>query len=130
MASRFLRARRFDLVKAQKQFSDAEAWRKKHNVDQLFATFPEDEFETAKRFYPRWTGRRDKVRFSTIYNMYTSDENICVCMQNGLPVYVYRLASLAPIQKELNQVPPERRYQRMYVLIWLWLVSADNLINL
>ncbi|TCD62426.1 hypothetical protein EIP91_006908 [Steccherinum ochraceum] len=92
---RFLRARRFDPAKAQKQFADAEAWRKKHGVDALYATFPDDEFETAKRFYPRWTGRRDK---------------------NGLPVYVYRLASLAPISKELNQVPGERRYQRIIAL--------------
>ncbi|KAI9064652.1 CRAL/TRIO domain-containing protein [Trametes sanguinea] len=64
---RFLRARRFDPHKAHKQFADAEAWRKKHNVDALYATFPVDEFESARRFYPRWTGRRDK---------------------NGLPVYV------------------------------------------
>lgn len=58
---RFLRARRFDPAKAQKQFADAETWRSKNNVDELFATFPVDEFESSKRFYPRWTGRRDKV---------------------------------------------------------------------
>ncbi|KAI0325045.1 CRAL/TRIO domain-containing protein [Cubamyces sp. BRFM 1775] len=93
---RFLRARRFDPQKAYKQFADAEAWRKKHNVDALYATFPVDEFERARRFYPRWTGRRDK---------------------NGLPVYVYRIASLSgPLQKELNSVPPERRYQRIVAL--------------
>ena len=62
LASRFLRARRFDAAKAQKQFSDAEIWRNKHKVDELYTTFPPDEIETAKRFYPRWTGRRDKVR--------------------------------------------------------------------
>ena len=61
---RFLRARRFDPVKAQKQFADAETWRTKHNVDELFTTFPADEYEDSKRFYPRWTGRRDKVRAS------------------------------------------------------------------
>ncbi|OSD02423.1 CRAL/TRIO domain-containing protein [Trametes coccinea BRFM310] len=93
---RFLRARRFDPQKAHKQFADAEAWRKKHNVDALYATFPADEFESARRFYPRWTGRRDK---------------------NGLPVYVYRIASLSgPLQKELNSIPPERRYQRIVAL--------------
>ncbi|KAH9923583.1 CRAL/TRIO domain-containing protein [Amylocystis lapponica] len=92
---RFLRARRFDPQKALKQFSDAEAWRKAHNVDALYATFDHVEFEDARRFYPRWTGRRDK---------------------NGLPLYVYRLASLGPIQKELNAVPPERRYQRIVAL--------------
>lgn len=58
---RFLRARRFDTVKAQKQFADAEAWRVKHNVDELYSTFPVDELEDSRRFYPRWTGRRDKV---------------------------------------------------------------------
>lgn len=93
---RFLRARRFDPKKAQKQFADAEAWRAKHNVDELYATFPVEEFEASKRFYPRWTGRRDK---------------------NGLPVYVYRLGSLDNgLQKELNSVPPERRYQRIVAL--------------
>jgi hypothetical protein len=58
---RFLRARRYDPVKAQQQFSDTQAWRKQHDVDNLFATFDEAELESAKRFYPRWTGRRDKV---------------------------------------------------------------------
>ncbi|GJE91794.1 Sec14p-like lipid-binding domain-containing protein [Phanerochaete sordida] len=93
---RFLRARRFDPKKAQKQFADAEAWRAKNNVDELYATFPADEFEASKRFYPRWTGRRDK---------------------NGLPVYVYRIGSLdSTLQKELNAVPSERRYQRIVAL--------------
>ncbi len=58
---RFLRARRFDPKKAMKQFADSEAWRAKHNVEALYASFPVDEFERARRFYPRWTGRRDKV---------------------------------------------------------------------
>lgn len=44
-----------------KQFADSEAWRAKHRVTALYASFPTDEFETARRFYPRWTGRRDKV---------------------------------------------------------------------
>ncbi|KAI0770450.1 CRAL/TRIO domain-containing protein [Fomes fomentarius] len=93
---RFLRARRFDPQKAMKQFADSEAWRAKHRVSALYASFPTDEIETARRFYPRWTGRRDK---------------------NGLPLYVYRLASLTPtLQKELNSVPSERRYQRLIAL--------------
>ncbi|KAK0240690.1 CRAL/TRIO domain-containing protein [Armillaria nabsnona] len=92
---RFLRARRFDISKAQKQFSDTEAWRKKHDVDRLFATFDDDEFELTKRFYPQWTGRRDK---------------------DGNPLYVYHIASLAPIQKELDAVSHDRRYQRIVVL--------------
>ncbi|KAI0290108.1 CRAL/TRIO domain-containing protein [Multifurca ochricompacta] len=94
---RFLRARKFDPIKAHKQFAATEAWRSKNNVLQLYATFDQDEFESAKRFYPRWTGRRDK---------------------HGIPVFVFRLASLtAPLQKELNAIPEERRYQRI-VALW------------
>jgi hypothetical protein len=93
---RFLRARRFDPAKAQKQFADAERWRKEHEVANLYATFDPVEFESSKRFYPRWTGRRDK---------------------HGLPVYVYRLASLSsPIREELEAVSPARRYQRIIAL--------------
>ncbi|KZT11765.1 CRAL/TRIO domain-containing protein [Laetiporus sulphureus 93-53] len=92
---RFLRARRFDPPKALKQFQDAQAWRAQHAVDALYAAFDPTEFEDARRFYPRWTGRRDK---------------------NGLPVYVYRLASLAPYKTELFAIPPERRYQRIVAL--------------
>ncbi|KAI0317645.1 CRAL-TRIO domain-containing protein [Amylostereum chailletii] len=94
---RFLRARRFDPLKAQQQFAATEDWRKTHSVDALYATFPTQEFERAKLFYPRWTGRRDK---------------------QGVPVYVYKLSALTgEMQKELNQVPTERRYQRI-VSLW------------
>ncbi|KAI0246368.1 CRAL-TRIO domain-containing protein [Lactifluus subvellereus] len=94
---RFLRARKFDPVKAHKQFAATEAWRRKNDVLNLYAAFDPDDLESAKRFYPRWTGRRDK---------------------NGIPVYVFRLASLAgPLQKELYAVPEERRYQRI-VALW------------
>jgi hypothetical protein len=65
---RFLRARRFDPAKAQKQFADAEAWRKKHGVDALYAGFDPQEMEDSRRFYPRWTGRRSKVRLHLLHN--------------------------------------------------------------
>jgi hypothetical protein len=59
--SRFLRARRFDVDKAHKQFADTARWQVEHDVENLYATFDPEEMEAAKRFYPRWTGRRDKV---------------------------------------------------------------------
>ncbi|KAI0064179.1 CRAL/TRIO domain-containing protein [Artomyces pyxidatus] len=94
---RFLRARRFDPAKAQTQFTTTENWRRENDIKQLYATFPIDEFERAKHFYPRWTGRRDK---------------------QGVPVYVYRLASLTgDMVKELHSSPEERRYQRI-VALW------------
>ncbi|KAJ7808879.1 CRAL/TRIO domain-containing protein [Mycena olivaceomarginata] len=93
---RFLRARSFDPAAALKQFSDSDKWRREHDVDNLFATFDSAELENGRRFYPRWTGRRDK---------------------NGMPVYVYRLASLnSAIQKELHSASPEFRYQRIIAL--------------
>jgi len=64
--SRFLRARKFDVAKAHKQFAATEAWRLEHNVHNLYATIDPDELESSKRFYPRWTGRRDKVRQAII----------------------------------------------------------------
>ena len=67
--SRFLRARTFQPLLAQRQFAAAEAWRRAHGVDRLYATFDPDEFEYSKRFYPRWTGRRDKVRRSTLAHL-------------------------------------------------------------
>jgi hypothetical protein len=60
--SRFLRARKFDPAKAHNQFAATEAWRHQHDVNNLYATSDPDELESSKRFYPRWTGRRDKVR--------------------------------------------------------------------
>jgi len=93
---RFLRARKFDVDKAHVQFAETSSWRAEHDVDNLYATFDPEEMESAKRFYPRWTGRRDKL---------------------GIPVYVYRLASLEPLSKEIFAVKPERRYQRI-VALW------------
>jgi len=63
--SRFLRARKFDVGKAQKQFAGTASWRMEHDVRNLYATFDPEEMESAKRFYPRWTGRRDKVFYET-----------------------------------------------------------------
>ncbi|KAG9315548.1 CRAL/TRIO domain-containing protein [Chiua virens] len=92
---RFLRARRFDLNKAEKQFARAEAWRKQHRVDDLFKAFDTAELESSRRFYPAldWATRQ------------------------SLPLYVYRLASLdTALRRELDAIPAERRYQRIVVL--------------
>ncbi|KAJ6584648.1 CRAL/TRIO domain-containing protein [Mycena capillaripes] len=99
---RFLRARSFDPTAAVRQFSDAQSWRRQHDVEKLYSGFDTAEMENSRRFYPRWTGRRDK---------------------NGMPIYVYHLASMnSAIQKELNAVPAERRYQRIIALYeWMTL---------
>ena len=82
---------------------------------ELYASFDSDELESAKRFYPRWTGRRDKVsvNLSMHCGAYPS---LGWCSQHGIPVYVFRLASFnGSLQKELNAIPEDRRHQRMCV---------------
>src|ERR1700761_4938269 len=63
-------------------------------------------------------GRGDATRWASMYlisRQLDSDST-----QSGIPVYVFRLASLTgTLQKELNAIPEERRYQRMYVLSFL-----------
>lgn len=119
---RFLRARSWQSYPAQEQFENAMNWRLKHNVTNLYATFDSEEFESAKRFYPRWTGRRDKVCWDT--NSYLPA--FLRWRKKGLPLYVYRLASLNPVEKELYAVPPERRYQRMYVRQFSSFIDLSN----
>ena len=51
--SRFLRVRTFQPLLAQRRFAAAEAWRRAHGVDRLYATFDPNEFGYPERFYAR-----------------------------------------------------------------------------
>ncbi|KAG8773878.1 hypothetical protein FRC12_002275 [Ceratobasidium sp. 428] len=65
---RFLRARRYSPTNAAQHFRTVEKWRTQHDVDNLYKTgFDLKEFEDMKKFYPRFTGRRDKVRKATFH---------------------------------------------------------------
>ena len=92
---RFLRARSFSVPDALQQFRASSTWRQQTNVDEIYSSMPVDEFEESRAFYPRWTGRRDRL---------------------GRPVYVFRLSSLAAHSKELLKAPEQRRYQRIIAL--------------
>ncbi|TGO23634.1 hypothetical protein BPAE_0126g00180 [Botrytis paeoniae] len=70
---RFLRARRFIVLDALKQFSDTEEWRKENELDQLYETIDLEQYEETRRLYPQWTGRRDR---------------------RGIPVYVFEVSYL------------------------------------
>ncbi|KAH6696775.1 putative SEC14 cytosolic factor [Leptodontidium sp. MPI-SDFR-AT-0119] len=70
---RFLRARRFAVADAFKQFQDTEDWRKSNQLDTLYETIDLDQYEETRRLYPQWTGRRDR---------------------RGIPVYVYEVKHL------------------------------------
>ncbi|CAA7265448.1 unnamed protein product [Cyclocybe aegerita] len=92
---RFLRARSFNPTAAQKQFSECENWRKTHQICKLYYKMSDEDVEHAQRFYPRWTGRRDKL---------------------GIPLFVYRLASLDSLQHELYALPAQQRSYRLATL--------------
>ncbi|KAF3124306.1 hypothetical protein TWF225_001346 [Orbilia oligospora] len=70
---KFLRAGRFNLTAAFRQFETTEKWRKNGAVDQIYDTFDVKEFEETRKYYPQWTGRRDK---------------------NGVPIQVYEVGAL------------------------------------
>ncbi|CAB4378977.1 hypothetical protein RhiirA5_346863 [Rhizophagus irregularis] len=57
---RFLRARKFDLVKTKKMFTDCEKWRKEFGVDELVATFDYKERDEVMKYYPRYYHKTDK----------------------------------------------------------------------
>ncbi|GAA6064229.1 hypothetical protein JCM10212_000376 [Sporobolomyces blumeae] len=92
---RFLRARKFDIQGAYNQFTSAEDWRRKNNVDELYDEFDLAEFNQAASLYPQWTGRRDKT---------------------GLPVYVFKVGALTKKATDEYAKDPERLNPRMIAL--------------
>ncbi|KAI9827499.1 MAG: hypothetical protein M1832_004849 [Thelocarpon impressellum] len=57
---RFLRARKFHVLDAFKQFKDTEVWRKTNQIDAVYENIDVDEYDETRRLYPQWTGRRDR----------------------------------------------------------------------
>lgn len=60
-ASRFLRARKFDVPKTKAMFATAEQWRKDFKVDELYETFDYKEREAVNQIYPQFYHKTDKV---------------------------------------------------------------------
>ncbi|KAK3338041.1 CRAL-TRIO domain-containing protein [Neurospora tetraspora] len=57
---RYLRARRWNVVDAFKQFKETEDWRKANDLNVLYDTIDLEAYEASRRLYPQWTGRRDR----------------------------------------------------------------------
>lgn len=57
---RFLRARKFDLVLAEKMFVETEKWRKEIKLDDLTRNFEYTEKEQVFAFYPQYYHKTDK----------------------------------------------------------------------
>ncbi|SRR6266702_1978410 len=72
-------------------------------------------------------GRGDATRWASTYLISRQLDSDSSPTQHGIPVYVFRLSSLSgTLQKELNAVPEERRYQRMCVLCSLPLIPPTD----
>ena len=57
---RFLRARRWVVQDAYKQFKETEDWRIANQLPLLYDTIDVESYEQSRRLYPQWTGRRDR----------------------------------------------------------------------
>ncbi|KXX75428.1 SEC14 cytosolic factor [Madurella mycetomatis] len=70
---RFLRARKWVVQDAYKQFKDTEEWRKANQLEVLYDTIDVDAYEKTRSLYPQWTGRRDR---------------------RGIPLYLFQIRHL------------------------------------
>ena len=57
---------------ADEQFNKHEEWLKKHDVRRALSDLTPEEMVSTQKFYPRWTGRRDKVCISEMYSHFRS----------------------------------------------------------
>ncbi|KAK2067073.1 hypothetical protein P8C59_000839 [Phyllachora maydis] len=70
---RFLRARRWVVQDAFKQFKDTEDWRATNGLGALYDTLDVAAYEECRGLYPQWTGRADK---------------------RGIPIYLFEIRNL------------------------------------
>jgi len=88
---RFLRARKFDLVKAKEMFIAAEKWRKEFGVDDIVENFKFTEKEDVNTYYPQYYHKTDK---------------------EGRPIYIEQLGRL-DVDKLYSITTSDRLLQRL-----------------
>ncbi|GMF06052.1 unnamed protein product [Ambrosiozyma monospora] len=57
---RFLRARKFDIMKAKKMFEECEEWRKTYGTDTILEDFHYTEKKDVAKYYPQYYHKTDK----------------------------------------------------------------------
>jgi hypothetical protein len=91
MLLRFLRARKFDIVKAKEMLLDCEKWRVEFDVEDIVQNFDFKELEVVNKYYPQYYHKTDK---------------------DGRPVYIQRLGQL-DIKALYAATTTERQLQRL-----------------
>jgi len=91
MLLRFLRARKFDIVKAKEMLLDCEKWRVEFGVEDIVKNFDFKELEVVNKYYPQYYHKTDK---------------------DGRPVYIQRLGQL-DIKALYAATTTERQLQRL-----------------
>lgn len=79
---RYLRARRWNVVDAFKQFKETEDWRRANDLNVLYDTIDLEAYEASRRLYPQWTGRRDRrlvlnQRLTPVFHTWRKGSCIC-----------------------------------------------------
>ncbi|ROW02178.1 hypothetical protein VSDG_02320 [Cytospora chrysosperma] len=88
---RYLRARRWIVDDAYKQFKETEEWRKNIQMEVLYDTIDVEAYEQSRRLYPQWTGRRDK---------------------RGIPVYLFEIRHLDSKTISTYEKSAEKTYSK------------------
>jgi hypothetical protein len=91
MLLRFLRARKFDIIKAKEMLLDCEKWRVEFGVEDIVKNFDFKELEVVNKYYPQYYHKTDK---------------------DGRPVYIQRLGQL-DIKALYSVTTTERQLQRL-----------------
>ena len=74
--SRFLRARKFDLLKTKEMLLAAEQWRKDFGVDDIVKNFDFKEKAEVDKYYPQYYHKMDKVCSSPRPCFLTATDNV------------------------------------------------------
>jgi len=92
MLLRFLRARKFDVVKAKAMLLDAEKWRKDFGVEDIMKNFQFTEREQVMKYYPQYYHKTDK---------------------DGRPVYIQQVGKQLNVTELYNVTSKERMLQQL-----------------
>ncbi|KXN90557.1 Sec14 cytosolic factor [Leucoagaricus sp. SymC.cos] len=119
MLLRFLRARKFDVVKAKEMLLSAEQWRKDFGVDDIVKDFDFKEKEEVNKYYPQYYHKIDIVRPSptplpSLPTPYSPFPPPLLSPQDGRPIYIEQLGKIDV--KALYSITSQQRLLQRLVL--------------